>query len=192
MTRARAIVLVIIAAVAAVALLLPAARDELAWRWAESQDEAPDYMRYSSEWPKGRHAAEARARYDQRQWAATKRVLIRQAYQQDTRTNASADAAYGKEKRLRREVFFWKTATNVNTIESYKDYLEQYPAGSLWRRRGRESQRSTAPATGPRRQRTRPRPEGTVPATGHLLAAGGLGPPSSRILTSAAALSLAM
>ncbi len=131
MTRARAIVLVIIAAVAAVALLLPAARDELAWRWAESQDEAPDYMRYSSEWPKGRHAAEARARYDQRQWAATKRVLIRQAYQQDTRTNASADAAYGKEKRLRREVFFWKTATNVNTIESYKDYLEQYPRGQF-------------------------------------------------------------
>ena len=66
-------------------------------------------------------------------WAATKRSLIAQAYQQAARADAApgADAAYRREKRLRREGFFWKQATNVNTIDAYRDYLHEYPLGQF-------------------------------------------------------------
>jgi hypothetical protein len=132
MTRARLIVLVCLAAVVAAALLIPATRDELAWYWTESQDQAGDYMRYLSEWPKGHHVTEAKMRYEQRQWAATKRALILQAYQQSLRTNSpDADPAYRNERRLRREVLFWRQATNANTVTSYEDYLRQYPKGQF-------------------------------------------------------------
>jgi hypothetical protein len=133
MTRARIIVLVGLVASAAVVLLVPATRDGLDWYWAETQDQAPDYLRYLSEWPKGRHANEAKMRYEQRQWASTKRALILQAYQQTSRTNTSpdADAAYRRERRLRRENLFWRQATNANTLTSYQDYLQRYPRGQF-------------------------------------------------------------
>jgi hypothetical protein len=133
MTRARVIVLAGLVTVAGVELLVPAARDEVAWYWAEFQDQAPNYMDYLADWPKGRHANEARIRSEQRQWAATKRALIREAYQQTLHTNASSDAdlAYGRERGLRREVLFWRQATNANTVASYKDYVQQYPRGQF-------------------------------------------------------------
>jgi hypothetical protein len=132
MTRARVILLVCLAAVVAAALLVPVLRDELAWYWAESQDQAGDYMRYLSDWPKGHHANEAKTRYELRQWAATKRALILQAYQQSLRTNSpDNDPAYRNERRLRREVLFWRQATNANTIISFEDYLRQYPKGQF-------------------------------------------------------------
>jgi hypothetical protein len=139
-----------ILAVAAVAFLLPATRDELAWRWAQAQDEAPNYMDYFTEWSKGRHVIEARNRYAQRQWAATKRALIRQAYQQATHTNAApgADAAYRKEQQLRREVFFWKQAVIANTPDSYKDYLDQYPRGQFVAQARAQLQSLSHPADG--------------------------------------------
>jgi hypothetical protein len=132
MTRARLIVLVSLAVVVAGALLIPAMRDELAWYWTESQDQAGDYMHYLSDWPKGRHVNQARMRYEQRQWAATKRALILQAYQQSLRTNSpDNDPAYRNERRVRREVLFWRQATNANTITSFEDYLRQYPQGQF-------------------------------------------------------------
>jgi hypothetical protein len=133
MMRGRKIVLACLVAVAAVALLVPAGREELAWYWAQSQNRAADYMGYFTDWPKGRHVKEARVLYEQRLWEATKRGLILQAYQQTAHTNASpdADAAYRQERRKRHEVLFWRQATNANTITSYKDYLQQYPRGQF-------------------------------------------------------------
>lgn len=132
MKRARVIVLVFLAALVTAGLLIPAFREELAWYWAASQDQGVDYMRYLSDWPKGRHVMEAKDRYEQRQWAATKRALILQAYQQSLHTNtADADVAYGKERRLRREILFWRQATNANTVTSYQDYLRRYPKGQF-------------------------------------------------------------
>lgn len=118
---------------AAVILLVPPAKDELAWRWAQFQDIAPGYQAYLADWPNGRHIIEARSSLAQRRWAATKRSLIAQAYQQAARADAApgADAAYRREKRLRREAFFWKQATNVNTIDAYRDYLHEYPLGQF-------------------------------------------------------------
>ena len=37
-------------------------------RWTEAED----YMRYYTDWPKGRHMADAKLRYEQRTWSDTK------------------------------------------------------------------------------------------------------------------------
>jgi hypothetical protein len=108
---------------------LPATRDELDWRWAESRDQATDYMEYYTDWPKGRHAAEARLCYKERTWSDTKRAMINEAVKKYT--SANSDPTARKELRARRERFFWKEVTNENTVLSYKDYLMRYPAGQF-------------------------------------------------------------
>ena len=114
---------------AVVVCSLPITRDELDWRWAESRDQADDFMRYSTDWPHGRHAAEARLRYDQRVWAETKKAMIREAYKKTpvARTNS----AVRLERLSRLEHFFWNEVTNANTAESYQDYLYRYPSGQF-------------------------------------------------------------
>jgi hypothetical protein len=129
MTGSRKVLLVMVV-LALLANFLPVTRDELSWWWAESHDHASDYLRYLSDWPKGRHAAEARTMHVQRQWAENKRTLIRQAYQQAASTNSEAAAAYGKEERERQKEFlFWKGASVSNTVDSYKAYVRHYPNG---------------------------------------------------------------
>jgi hypothetical protein len=129
MTGSRKVLLAVVA-LALLADFLPVTRDELSWWWAESHDHAGDYLSYLSDRPQGRHAAEARTLCVQRQWAETKRALIRQAYQETAATNSAAAAAYGKEKRERQQEFFcWKGASVSNTVESYRAFIRQYPHG---------------------------------------------------------------
>ena len=54
MTRSRKVLLVMVA-LALLADFLPVTREELSWWWAESHDHASDYLRYLSDWPKGRN-----------------------------------------------------------------------------------------------------------------------------------------
>jgi hypothetical protein len=108
---------------------LPAMRDELDWRWTESRDQATDYVRYSTDWPKGRHMVEAKLRYEQRTWSDTKRAMINEALKKNSAAKSDPEAI--KEKRVRKERFFWKQVTVENTIVSYKDYLQRYPAGEF-------------------------------------------------------------
>ncbi len=108
---------------------LPATRDELDWRWTESRDQAADYMQYYTDWPKGRHTAEARLRYEQRTWNDTKRAMINEAIKKNSAAKSDPEAR--KERRARLERFFWKQVTNENTLFSYKDYLMRYPAGQF-------------------------------------------------------------
>jgi hypothetical protein len=131
MTRGRIIALVTIFVIAAVVYFTPGSRDELAWRWAQAQDQTGDYNRYLTDWPAGRHVNEAKTLYNQRKWAADKRRLIREAVKDVSRTNASGAGAdaYKREQRLRREMFCWKQATIANTLDGYNAYLDQYPAG---------------------------------------------------------------
>jgi hypothetical protein len=129
MTRHRAVVLLIIVVMVAMAGLLPAGREQLGWWWAESRDQAADYTSYLETWPKGRHAVQARLSYDQRVWTDTKNAMIREAYNSASHASPEADAEYRREERLRRENFFWKQVTINNTAEGYKDYLQQYPHG---------------------------------------------------------------
>jgi hypothetical protein len=108
---------------------LPPMRDELSWCWAESRDEASDYMRYLDEWPKGRHIAEAKARYEQRSWKDTTRAMINEALKKHAASKTDPDTI--QEKKVRQERFFWKQASIENTIVSYQDYLQHYPAGEF-------------------------------------------------------------
>ncbi|HUD46631.1 MAG TPA: hypothetical protein VMR33_07365 [Candidatus Baltobacteraceae bacterium] len=129
MTRTRAVVLLFVVVIGAAAALVPAARDELSWWWAESHDHAVDFTTYLEVWPHGRHSAEARLKYDERRWVETQEAMIRQAYQEASRSSPEADVQYRREKHLRRDSFFWKAATSVNTVQSYQDYLQQFPDG---------------------------------------------------------------
>ena len=131
MTRIRAVVLLFIIVIAAAIALLPVTRDELSWWWADSHDRSVDFTNYLESWPNGRHVAEARLKYNQRQWVETEKAMIHQAYQDASHSNPEADAEYRKEKRLRRDAFFWKAATNANTLQSYQDYLQQFPKGQF-------------------------------------------------------------
>jgi hypothetical protein len=108
---------------------LPATRDELDWRWTESRDQATDYMQYYTDWPKGRHTAEARRCYKERTWSDTKRAMINEAIKKNSAGKSSPEAR--KERLARLERFFWKQVTNENTILSYKDYLTRYPSGEF-------------------------------------------------------------
>lgn len=108
---------------------LPATRDEMDWCWTESRDQAPDYMRYYTEWPKGIHVIEAKQRYDQRTWSDTKRAMIAEALKKHAASKTDPEAI--KEKKTRKERFFWKQVSFENTIISYNDYLQRYPDGEF-------------------------------------------------------------
>ena len=133
MTRIRAVVLLFIALIVAVAAPVPATRDELSWWWADMHDHSADFMNYLDAWPKGRHAAEARLKYNQRHWVETEKAMIHQAYQDTAHANPEADNEYRRQQHMRREAFFWKQATNANTLESYQGYLRQFPRGQFTR-----------------------------------------------------------
>src|SRR5208282_5280108 len=100
MTRSRMVLLVIIA-LALLADFLPVTREELSWWLAKSHDHVSDYLAYLSDWPRGRHVAQARNLIPERQWAENKRALIRQAYQQAAAPNSEASAAYRKQQNQR-------------------------------------------------------------------------------------------
>ena len=133
MSRMRAAVLLVaIVAVAAIALL-PVIRDELSWWWAESRDHSADFMTYVDTWPNGLHVAEARLRYKQRLWAENEKSLIHKAYQDAAQPSPGADAEYNRQKQMRRDAFFWKAATNTDSLKAYQDYISQFPQGKFAR-----------------------------------------------------------
>jgi hypothetical protein len=135
-----------IVVVLALLFALPATRAELDWLWAESRDQATDYMQYYTDWPKGRHTAEARNCYDERTWSKTKRAMINEAVKKHAARRSDAEAR--QELQARQERFFWKEATKENTTTSYKDYLTRYPAGQFASEARRQIDDFTRQATG--------------------------------------------
>jgi hypothetical protein len=66
---------------------------------------------------------------DERERTEAKRAQIRQAYLAATQTKPEADPAYHREQQLRRDNFAWKLASTANTLDSYHQYLQQFPQG---------------------------------------------------------------
>jgi outer membrane protein assembly factor BamD (BamD/ComL family) len=130
MTRTRAVILLFIIAIAA---FLPAIREEVSWLWADSHQSAAEFESYLEDWPNGRHAADARLNYYQRAWVEREKAMIHQAYHEASSSSAESDAEYRKQQRLRRDTFSWKAATNSNTLQSYQNYLRQFPGGQFAR-----------------------------------------------------------
>jgi hypothetical protein len=146
MTRSRKLLLVIIALVL-LADFLPVTHEEFSWLWAESRDHSANYLRYLSDWPKGRHATQARILVEERERAEIKRAQIRQAYAAASQAKSDTDAAYRREQRLRRDNFFWKQASTANSVESYNDYLREFPQGLCSTQARQRIQALTHPAT---------------------------------------------
>jgi hypothetical protein len=61
--------------------------------------------------------------------AELRRAQIREAYLAASQVKSETDAARRREQRIRRDKFFWKRATTANTLESYHDYLREFPRG---------------------------------------------------------------
>jgi len=131
MKRVRAVLILFLIVIAAVAATVPAVQDEANWVWAVSRDHAADYSDYMRKWPKGIHIAEARIKQDQREWMENKKSAISQAYEEAAHPDAATDAEYDHEKAMRMDSFFWKRATNLNTVDAYQDYLRQFPNGQF-------------------------------------------------------------
>jgi hypothetical protein len=148
MNRSRKLLLVIIALVL-LADFLPVTREELSWWWAESHDHSANYLHYLSDWPAGRHMASARILFEERQRAELIRAQIRQANLATSRAKSDTDAAYRREQQTRRDHFFWKQASTANTIESYNDYLREFPQGSFSAQARKCIQALSQPAAGP-------------------------------------------
>jgi hypothetical protein len=132
--------------VLALLFALPATRDELDWRWTQSRDQEADYMQYLTDWPKGRHIAEARLRYEQRTWIDAKKAMINEAIKQNKMEKSDPEAQ--QERRQRLERFFWKQVTNENTVVSYQDYLLRYPNGDFAAEARRQIESGSKPASG--------------------------------------------
>ncbi len=143
-------VLLVIAALAVTAYFLPITRDEFSWWWATSHNHAANYLRYLSDWPKGRHVVEARLFCLERQRAETTRAGILQAETMSSMAsprNRDEEAAYVRERATRRDNFSWKRATNLDTLSSYHDYLNQFPAGQHAAEARQKLQSQGQPAT---------------------------------------------
>jgi len=143
-------VLLVIAALGVTAYFLPVTRDEFSWWWAKSHNHSDNYFRYQSDWPKGRHVAEARVFCAERQRAETTRAGILQAETMASMAsprNKDEEAAYLRDRATRRDSFSWKRATNLDTISSYQDYLSQFPAGQHVGEARRKLQSLGQPAT---------------------------------------------
>lgn len=129
MKKRRAAIVIVMVTIALACWLLAPAREQMDWWWAESHNRAADYKDYLEQWPFGRHAFRADQLYHARTWEDIKAAMILQAYREASHTNLEADALYRRQQRLRRDDFFWKQASTVNTQEAYRDYLKHYPRG---------------------------------------------------------------
>jgi hypothetical protein len=126
---------------------LPATREEISWWWAEAHDHSYNYLRYLSDWPRGRHVAEARVLVEERTRAETRRAQIRQANAAAAQVKAETETASSHDLQSRRENFFWKQACTANTIESYNDYLREFPQG-IYAAQARGKIKALSPAPG--------------------------------------------
>jgi outer membrane protein assembly factor BamD (BamD/ComL family) len=123
----------ILLVVASIALLLivlisiPALRAEIHWQWAERKDELTAYQSYVEARPRGRHIAEARARYDEFSWQAALADGTVKGFQQYAGTHS--EGAYLAEAGRLIDNIRWEEAYRTDTISSYLDYLKLQPKG---------------------------------------------------------------
>jgi hypothetical protein len=120
-------ILLFVAALAALTFTRPGVRDELAWRSASRGDQAAHYARYLQNRPAGRHAAEARERYDQRAWAGAGATGTRAAFEQYLQNHADGRHAVSARNEIER--LHWADVQAAGTASAYQRYLDTYPRG---------------------------------------------------------------
>lgn len=114
--------------VAAVALaIVPTTRDEIHWRWASHKDETANYKSYVETWPDGRHAAEAKVRYDEQAWADAQAANTVQGFERYVQIHG--DGRYVPQANDNIESLHWKEATTTNTVRGFQHYIQFHDDG---------------------------------------------------------------
>jgi serine/threonine protein kinase len=102
----------------------PSAEEEL-WQMASTSDKAAVYQRYLRKYPKGRYAAVARIRLEDKspKTALPASGMTHPAPPQDAVAASSPAAAPTAEEHL------WRTTSAINEAPAYEAYLHQFPNG---------------------------------------------------------------
>jgi hypothetical protein len=108
--------------------LLPSTRDAFKWHFASSRDKAQGYAEYLRAWPNGRHAAEARSRYDERSWTDAQTAKTLESYRQYEQTHPAG--THLAEARIRIETLELNQALGAGTPLPVREFLKQYPNSS--------------------------------------------------------------
>ncbi len=117
----------ILAAAGLALAFLPAARDEIQFRWAACQDETAGYESYLRAWPEGRHAADARARSDQHGWADAKAAGTVQGFECYVQLHPGGE--HVAEARDSIDSLHWKEAAAAGTVAGFERYSGLHPEG---------------------------------------------------------------
>jgi DNA-binding transcriptional regulator YiaG len=116
-----------VAAILALAFALPLTRDELRWSIASRHDSVLSYAAYLAAWPDGRHAGEAKQRFDERSWAAAQAANTTAAFEEYLRSTPRG--RHGVEARDAIERHRWMAARATNTVQAYERFLADHPGG---------------------------------------------------------------
>ena len=95
--------------------------DEELWRIATKSDKSSAYQIYLDEYPKGRHASDAKLRLESKQ----PKIVMNS----EPDAAAAGAAAAPKTTPPSAEEELWNTATGINEAPAYESYLLKYPKG---------------------------------------------------------------
>jgi hypothetical protein len=121
--------------VAALALaIIPATRDEIHWLRVSHKNETASYKSYVETWPNGRHADEARERYDELGWADARAANTIRTYQDYSKTHPQGlhlQEAKTKTDVLRKADAPYQSAMKAGTEASLRKFLEDFPGHQM-------------------------------------------------------------
>jgi hypothetical protein len=117
----------VLVVVALALAIIPTTRDDIHWHWASHKDATASYEAYVKTWPAGRHATEAKARYDEHGWADAQAANTVQEFERYVQLHA--DGKHVADAKDSIESLHWQEATAANTIKAYQDYGTALPQG---------------------------------------------------------------
>ena len=120
-------VILLVLSIALAIAIIPTTRDEIHWRWASFKNSTGNYKSYLQVWPKGRHSAEARFRYDEHCWeyAVNKDAF----WSFHWYLQLHPEGKHVADARDKIETLSWQKAAGTNNIQEYERYLQSRPEG---------------------------------------------------------------
>lgn len=130
MSRKRKLLVAVVVAIPVVLLIALAkpVREEWQWQLAEYQDTEESYRDYAHEWSEGRHADEARRRYEAATWREVSRQRTEAAF--DHYLSAHPEGTHADEAERGIDDLHWEQAREIDTIQSLRNYLTLHRDGA--------------------------------------------------------------
>jgi hypothetical protein len=129
MTKKTTVILLGTLMLAAMTLaLIPTTRDGIHWLWASHLDDAGSYESYLRAWPDGRHAIDAKKRFDECSWANALGANKVQMF--DLYLQSHPEGTHAKEAKDRIESLHWQEATQAQSVQGFEQYLRLYSEGT--------------------------------------------------------------